>query len=180
MSLQVCVTGKFNGLFRMINLSICCKEMKYLDPRVFFPSIWAFLYGVAHVYPDMPNAVTKRKYYDFIQNLPLFIPEASCANYFSRLLDTFPVSPYLDNKDSFTYWVHCIHNRMDQYLGLPEKTMLEHLDEFYGEFLPKQYILSEKRGIQKKYLVFGFILISMFCIVLYYTPSNTMKDSIPS
>jgi hypothetical protein len=46
---------------------------------------------------------------------------------------------------------------MDQYLGLPEKTYLHHLDEYYAEYLPKQYILSERRGISKKYMLFCLI-----------------------
>ena len=141
--------------------------MKELDPIVWLPHFWFFLYSTAHCYPDTPNSVTKRKYYDFVLNLPLYFPNATCSNYFSRLLDTFPVTPYLDNKDSFTYWVHCIQNRMDQYLGLPEKTYLQHLDEYYGEYLPKQYVLSERRGISKKYIIFGFIAILGAVAVTY-------------
>jgi hypothetical protein len=56
---------------------------------------------------------------------------------------------------------------MDQYLGLPEKTYLQHLDEYYGEYLPKQYVLSERRGISKKYIIFGFIAVLGAVAVTY-------------
>lgn len=144
--------------------------MKDLDPNIWIPHVWFFLYSVAHAYPETPNAVTKRKYYDFVQNLPLFFPQSSCSNYFSHMLDSFPVTPYLDNKDSFTYWVHCVRNRMNQYLGSTEKTYLEHLDEYYSEYLPKAYVLSEKRQFQKKHIIFFIIALLFFLIVWQYTP----------
>ena len=58
--------------------------MKELDPTVWLPHFWFFLYSTAHCYPDTPNSVTKRKYYDFVLNLPLYFPNATCSNYFSR------------------------------------------------------------------------------------------------
>ena len=146
--------------------------MKQLDPHIWSPHVWFYLYSVAHCYPDTPTAVTKRKYYDFIQNIPLFIPNTSCSNYFSRLLDTFPVTPYLDSRDSFTYWVHCVHNRLNQYLGIVENTYLEHLDIYYKEFLPKEYVMSNKCGIKKKYIVFSVIAIMFFFIIWYYPLSR--------
>ena len=148
------------------------KTMKELNPNIWIPHIWFFLYTVAHTYPEVPNAVSKRKYYDFVQNLPLYFPESSCSNHFSRVLDSFPVTPYLDNKDSFTYWVHCVHNRMNAYIGEPEKTYLQHLDTYYDSYLPKQYVLTEKKGIQKKYIVFGLIFVLCFFVVWQCTPSR--------
>lgn len=146
--------------------------MKELNPNIWIPHIWFFLYTVAHTYPEVPNAVSRRKYYDFVQNLPLYFPESSCSRHFSRVLDSFPVTPYLDNKDSFTYWVHSVHNRMNAYIGEPEKTYLQHLDEYYESYLPKQYVLTEKKGIQKKYIVFGLIFVLCFFVVWQCTPSR--------
>ena len=44
----------------------------YLDEKVWGPLYWKFLYTVALTYPNHPNDVTKRKYYDLIMNFPLF------------------------------------------------------------------------------------------------------------
>ena len=46
----------------------------YLDPKVWGPHYWFFLHTLAMTYPHHPNSVTKKKYYEFIQNLPLFLP----------------------------------------------------------------------------------------------------------
>ena len=43
-----------------------------LDSKVWGPHYWFVLYSIAITYPNTPNNVTKKKYYEFIQNLPLF------------------------------------------------------------------------------------------------------------
>ena len=51
-----------------------------LDAKVWGPHYWFMIHTIAISYPLRPNAVTKKKYYDFIQNLPLFIPIESIDN----------------------------------------------------------------------------------------------------
>lgn len=139
-----------------------------LSPDVWFPHFWFFLYTVAHTYPEFPNPVTKRKYYDFIQNLPLYCPHPEIQKQFIRVLDSFPVTPYLDDRDSFTYWVHFINNKIDHGVGLEEHTYLDHLDKYYNEYLPKSYTFSEKLGVRKSHIVLGFIAICA-CFILFGT-----------
>lgn len=142
--------------------------MKELRSEVWFPSFWFFLYSTAHCYPDHPNAVMKRKYYDFTHNIPLFCPNTDIQRRMTRLLDTFPVTPYLDNRDSFTYWVHFIHNKIDAELGNEEHTYWQHLDNYYHAYLPKTYKLSEKFGIQKRHIVIALLCL-LGCFILYHT-----------
>ena len=59
----------------------------YLDPKIWGPHYWFFIHTVAMTYPIRPNAITKKKYYEFIQNLPLFIPVENMSGEFSKLLD---------------------------------------------------------------------------------------------
>ena len=66
-----------------------------LDAAVWGPHYWFVLFSMAVTYPERPNDVTIKKYYDFIQNLPLFLPNHQMGNAFSELLDKYPVSPYL-------------------------------------------------------------------------------------
>ena len=92
--------------------------MKDLNPEIWLPHFWFFMYSCAHNYPEYPNKVTKRKYYDFISNLPLFCPNEEIQKKIINYLDVFPVTAYLDTKDSFTYWVHFIHNKMNKDLAV--------------------------------------------------------------
>ena len=91
-----------------------------LDPDIWGPHYWFFLHTLAYSYPATPNAITKRKYYDCIHNLPLFIPHDEIGNKFSRLLDKYPVTPYLDKRESFLRWVNFIHNKVNYNQGKEE------------------------------------------------------------
>ena len=85
----------------------------YLDPKIWGPHYWFFLHTLAMTYPHHPNTVTKKKYYEFIQNLPLFIPVEEISKEFEKLIDIYPITPYLDNRHSFTCWMHFIHNKIN-------------------------------------------------------------------
>ena len=45
-----------------------------MDKNVWGPPYWFTLHTIAMTYPEFPNETIKKKYYDFIQNIPLFIP----------------------------------------------------------------------------------------------------------
>ena len=136
-----------------------------LDPKVFGPHYWFFLHTISLNYPKYPNAVTKKKYYDFIQNLPLFIPVEKHATDFSKLLDEYPVSPYLDTRESFVKWVHFIHNKVNLITGKEEISYQTALDDYLREYLPKPIYLSEKIKVSKYYI---FITFMMLCFILIY------------
>jgi len=135
------------------------------DPEVWGPHYWFFLETISHTYPQTPNSVTKRKYYEFIQNLPLFIPNPSIGDTFSGLLDQYPVSPYLDSRDSFIRWIHFIHNKINIILGKEEISLFSALDHYRSAYKPKQLKLSEKWNLQREYIVMAFTIL---CITLIY------------
>jgi len=125
---------------------------KSFDPTVWGPHYWFFLMTLAVSYPLKANETTKKKYYDFITNLPLFIPHPKIGNNFSKLLDKYPVSPYLEGKDSFLKWVHFIHNKINVEIGKDEQTLTESLDIYYELYKPKEIILREQIKYRKKLL----------------------------
>lgn len=141
--------------------------MQY-DPSVWGPHYWFFLHTVAHSYPEYPNEVTKRKYYDLIHNMPLFIPIEEMGNKFSNMLDKYPVTPYLDNKGSFIKWVHFIHNKFNYLLGKEEFSLQMGLDKYNDEYKPKPIYLSDKINLRKHYIHIALILICVFLIYVFY------------
>ena len=118
-----------------------------LNPEIWGPHYWFVLYTIAISYPLNVNAVTKKKYYDFIQNLPLFLPIANIGNIFSQFLDRYPVTPYLDSRESFIKWVHFIHNKMNVFLGKPEVTYYDAMDKYYNNYKVKNIKQREERKI---------------------------------
>jgi hypothetical protein len=140
----------------------------HFDPNVWGPHYWFFLHTVAETYPESPNEVTKRKYYDLIQNMPLFIPIAEMGNRFSSFLDKYPVTPYLDNRDSFIRWVVFIHNKFNNVTGKEEMSLPMALDKYKAEYKPKPIFFSERIKIRKQYIYVALILLLFALIYIYY------------
>ena len=139
--------------------------MTEYNPQVWGPHYWFVLYTIASTYPDTPNEFTKRKYYDFIQNMPLFIPNVSIGNHFSELLDKYPCSPYLSCRDSFKRWIHFIHNKVNVHLGKQEISFHRADDLYQGQFKPKPIILSETFKIRKHHI---YLIFTLCCIIFIY------------
>tara|TARA_B100000902_G_C27025513_1_gene771788 strand:+ start:336 stop:770 length:435 start_codon:yes stop_codon:yes gene_type:complete len=130
-----------------------------LKPEIWGPHYWFVLYSIAVSYPLNVNNITKRKYYDFIQNLPLFLPIGEIGKVFSDFLDRYPVTPYLDSRESFIKWVHFIHNKINLYLGKQEITYSDAMKKYYDHYIPKTVKRKEDRKNREKYIFFAVVLV---------------------
>lgn len=137
-----------------------------LDPNIWGPHYWFFLHTLALTYPETPNDVIKKKYFDFYQNLPLFIPIEEVGNNFSKFLDKYPVTPYLDSRQSLVRWTHFIHNKVNSTLRLPILNLEEALSAYYESYKPKQIKDKQERKFREKVIFcvifFILILLSLF------------------
>lgn len=137
-----------------------------LDPTVWGPHYWFVLHTIALCYPLTPNEVTKKKYYDFIQNLPLMLPVSRMGNRFSEMLDKFPVTPYLDSRESFIKWMHFIHNKYNSLLGKEELSMTEAMDKYYHHYKPKNLLVRENMKKREK-ILFVLIIALLISFIVY-------------
>ena len=128
-----------------------------LNPEIWGPHYWFFLHTIALTYPSSPNAIAKKKYYNFIQDLPLFIPHASIAKQFSNLLEKYPVTPYLDSRPSFNKWMHFIHNKVNFVLDKPEINLLSASNKYKENYkIPDVVKLENKKWKEK--LIYLFVV----------------------
>ena len=111
--------------------------------------------------------VQKKKYYDFITNLPLFLPVSDIGGVFSKFLDAYPVTPYLDSRESFSKWVHFIHNKINSYLGKPELTYYDALNKYYEHYKLKEIKKNDERKNKEKY-IFGTLIIIIILVIIYF------------
>ena len=137
-----------------------------LNPEVWGPHYWFVLYSIAVSYPLNVNNVTKRKYYDFIQNLPLFLPVGENGKLFSEFLDKYPVTPYLDSRESFIKWIHFIHNKINVYLGKQEITYKAAMEEYYKHYIPKKIKKESDKKNREKYIFFAVVVVLIIIIIL--------------
>ena len=137
-----------------------------LDPTIWGPHYWFMLHTIAISYPLRPNEVTRKKYYDFIQNLPLFIPVHEIGNAFSKLLDKYPATPYLDSRSSFIKWMHFIHNKIRKATGAVELTMDEAMKEYKKHYIPKKQLDINKKRI-REYKIYGSIIFILVLLAIF-------------
>ena len=139
-----------------------------LNPNLWLPHLKFTLQTMAITYPSNPNDVAKKKYYDFISNLPVFIPIEPIGKNFMDLLDQYPVTPYLDSRMSMMKWVHFIFNKISVQLDQPIEEFYDSLEKYYDEYKPKEYKTREIAKTRKKYIEFavGTILVGLI-IYLY-------------
>jgi len=135
-------------------------------PEVWGTHYWFFLMTIALTYPDNVNVVTKRKYYDLIQNMPIFIPNSEISKNFSKLLDEYPVTPYLDNRDSFVHWIVFIHNRVNVQIGKKEITMEEAMNKYFEQMVPPT-IYRANKSVNRKYIIYTIVII-LLAISVYF------------
>ena len=140
----------------------------YLDPKIWGPHYWFFIHTVAMTYPIRPNAVTKKKYYEFIQNLPLFIPVENISGEFSKLIDKYPVTPYLDNRESLIRWTHFIHNKINQKLEKPQISLSEFYIKYYEEYKSQNAKQVEYYKLREKAIFCGIIVVISGTIYYLY------------
>jgi len=138
----------------------------YLDPKVWGPHYWFFLHTIAMTYPHHPNTITKKKYYELIQNLPLFIPVEEISKEFEKMIDLYPITPYLDNRDSFIRWSHFIHNKINEKLEKPPISLNDFFIIYYNQYKSQNEKMIEYYKLKEK-LVYGGIIVSILGVIYY-------------
>jgi hypothetical protein len=137
-----------------------------LDPTVWGPHYWFFLHTIALTYPIRPNEVTKKKHYELMQNMPLFIPIESIAGEFSKLLEQYPILPYLDSRDAFVRWIHFIHNKVNEKLEKPKISMNDFYIKYYEEYKPKDIKMKEYYRWREK-IIYILVLMGATGLIMY-------------
>ena len=139
-----------------------------LDPAVWGPHYWFVLHTIALTYPEWPTDVAKKKYYDFIQNLPLFLPQSESGGGLAAFLDRYPPTPYLDSRASFQRWVHFLHNKINAAMGRPEISREEADAAYWEHYVPKE-VVDEKARRRKQILgaasVLGALVIGAAALI---------------
>ena len=139
-----------------------------MDPNVWGPHYWFFLHNVAFHYPNYPTTIQKKIYYRLIHNFHEFLPNKSIGNLFSKLINKYPVTPYLDSQKDLIKWMHFIHNKINVRLDKPTITLSEHYQEFHTLYEPKQSKI--KKFIKKNYkLLLGMLVILLGIIQYHYS-----------
>ena len=84
------------------------------------------------------------------------------------MLDKYPVSPYLENKDSFIRWVIFIHNKINYIVGKEEISIFKAIDCYNDQYRPVTIINYEKTNFRKRIIYVLYILLFLILIYFFY------------
>jgi hypothetical protein len=104
------------------------------------------LHTIASHYPKLANAVTKKKYYNFIHDLPILFPEPKLGDLIAKYLDKYPLTPYLDKREDFMKWHHFIHNKICEHYGYETLNYIDYIDKYQKKHHIIPLDLSRIRG----------------------------------
>jgi hypothetical protein len=85
---------------------------------------------------------------------------------FTKLLDEYPVQPYLDKRETLIRWVWFIHNKINQKLEKPQITLKEFYVNYYEEYKPKNVKLMEYYKLKSRFVY--LLIILGFAGIIYY------------
>ena len=145
----------------------------YNDPKIWSSHYWFVLHTIALNYPVNPNNVCKKKYYNFIQTVPLLIPNENFSNLFTNLLDKFPVTPYLDSRESFIKWTHFIHNHINLLMDKNEITYEDFINKYKNYYKPKKPVNVNNIKL-KKTIYFSILIIFLLLLIIFISKNNTI------
>ena len=84
----------------------------------------------------------------------------------SKLLDEYPVLPYLDNRESLVRWMWFIHNKINQKLEKPQITLNDFYIKYYEAYKPTNVKMREYYKLREK-IIYGSILVTMLGSIYY-------------
>ncbi len=92
----------------------------------------------------------------------MFIPDYKTSKSFEALINKYPVTPYLDNRNSFVRWINFIHNQVNISLKKPKVLLKDALYNYYLQYLPEKKPFLSKDKIIYVSLVLLFLLIILY------------------
>ena len=99
--------------------------------------------------------------------MPLFLPDSEIGDKFARLLDKYPVSPYLGKRESFIRWTVFIHNKVNIMLGKPEMELEEAIAAYNRAYVPDKLELYGGTDIKKNVVAIGAAILLVLILIAY-------------
>ena len=84
-----------------------------------------------------------------------------------KLIDLYPITPYLDNRDSFIRWTHFIHNKINEKLEKPPITLNDFFIQYYDQYKSQTEKYADYYKLKQK-LIYGGILVSILYSIYYF------------
>ena len=103
-----------------------------------------------------------------LASVVLFDPIEEIGNNFSKFLDKYPVTPYLESRQSLVRWTNFIHNKINTALNMPTLTLEEALSSYYEHYKPKEIKDNQERKRREKIAFAVFVAVILAAAIYLY------------
>ena len=131
-----------------------------LNSKIWFNYFKFIIITISLYYPKYPNDVSKKKYYNLIQNLPVFFPHYPLGPNLLDFLEFQPLTPYLDSRESFIKWVYLMINKLNKDMGEKQNTFETFLKNYYKKYKP-----PPKKNLIKKTIYSSLFILILFILI---------------
>lgn len=145
-----------------------------MNPEIWGPKAWFFLYSVALAYPEEPTKEDKQNYYIFLTSLKYVLPCPTCRIHFIENLEKYPLNDdILSSKKELFKWILNIQNEVREKNGKKRRTLnstYEHINKAYSGNM-----ISFSDFINMKILIAVVCVISGILGLVYYQKKHNAK-----
>lgn len=134
------------------------------DPYYYIPHFNFFLNTITINYPPEPTEPVKKIYFELLNNFGSYIPTPSIRKHYNKLLDKYPLKPYLDNKNDFEKWILIVINSLKLIINEKPHSFIENKENYNSFYLPKKIYLNQQVKKYKKYIIW-ILIISLFIFI---------------
>jgi hypothetical protein len=145
-----------------------------MDPDIWGPHAWFFLYSVALAYPEQPIDKDKKNYYNFYMSLMDVLPCIKCRVHYTENIQKHPLSDdILSSKKLLFKWLHTIQSEVKASQG-KKKYKLTDTYEFFNRAY-STYKIPFGEIISMKILIPVVLIIVGILGLLIYNKSKNPK-----
>lgn len=138
--------------------------MNNINPKLWGPSAWSFLFYIIISYPDNPTIDDKNNMINFFTSMGKILPCEKCRINFSNHLKKFPINDIvLSNRQNLSQWLGSIYNEVRHMNRLSPLT--------YPQILQK-YIEKKDGSDIKINIIFILCMIILLIILIFYLKSK--------
>lgn len=133
-------------------------------PKHWGPHVWSTIHILAMGAPEHIPDDTKIYYAQFFNNLPHLLPCAVCGEHLAQNLETMPVEPHLQGRESLFAWTVDLHNVVNKQTGKADVSY----DDAFNHW--KRVCLGDDKECTapKQFYVYICGSLIVFCLVVYY------------
>lgn len=93
-----------------------------MNPAIWGPPFWFILHSIALNYPERPTFIERRNHFEFFRNLQNVIPCEECRKNYAMHFRQYPLTPFLDSRQSLLQWTIIMHNLVNRMHGASTMT----------------------------------------------------------